>query len=208
MNRLKLLFISLFILTANCCRVTEKEITADNNIKSIDEKYKINKSFDFNGKVATWFNFREAACSITFDDGTLDQYVLAYPELEKAGIKGTFFLAASLIENKIWDDNGTKREMMNWSQAAEIAASGHEIGSHSFNHIDMSVNNSNYYTELEYSQSFIENRIPEIKVETFCWPHWRESEEAIIMFEFISIFRLSNFLIDGKNKNTLYNIWL
>ncbi len=176
-KRTAFLFQLIIISTLFNCMGTEK--TIENENKSLDEIYRIPPSFNFKGTVAPWFNFKKAAFSVTLDDGTLDQYTVAWPEMEKAGIKGTFFLAPDLIDKGEWDDNGTLREMMDWSQAKEIALSGHEIGSHSYNHIDMSLEGVDYLVELRDSRNYIENRIPGIKVETFCWPHWRETSKAM-----------------------------
>jgi len=169
-----ILFISIPLIFS--CKETEIEITKKTEL---DENLKIDPLFNFNGTVATWFQFKKAAYSVTLDDGTLDQYIVAWPKLEELGIKGTFFLAASLVDKGLWDDHGTTREMMNWSQAQEIAASGHEIGSHSFNHLDLSKEDIDYNKELQGSRNYIEEKLRDVKVETFCWPHWRETPKVM-----------------------------
>lgn len=141
--------------------------------------YAIPADFDFEGEIARWYGFREAAASITFDDGTYDQYSTAWPVLEEKGIKGTFYLAAGLIGTGDWDDHGTVRRMMNWEQASQIAASGHEIGSHSLNHVDVTAPGVDLDAELRESRKLIESQIPDVSVETFCWPHWRETDKTV-----------------------------
>lgn len=44
--------------------------------------------------------------AITFDDGYLDNYEVAAPVLDRAGVRGTFFLVSSFVgsENELWFD--------------------------------------------------------------------------------------------------------
>lgn len=175
-----------FTLFLSSCLITKKNeenkiITNENSIKTEDigEEYAIPPNFDFEGTLAKWFQFKQAASSVTLDDGTYDQYAAAFPILEDLGIKGTFYLAARLLDEGVWDDNGTIRKMMNWDQAAEIAEAGHEIGSHTYNHIDLTTGEADVEFELRFSREYIEKKIPSINVETFCWPHWRETEETL-----------------------------
>ena len=86
---------------------------------------------------------------------------------------------------------------MDWIQAASIARAGHEIGSHSMNHYDMSSIAVDYDEELRVSREYIESKLPGIIVETFCWPHWKDSDRAVEVAEhnYISA-RSGNGLID------------
>lgn len=147
--------------------------------KTFSGNFAVPLNFDFNGRVSQWSHFAQAAASITLDDGTYDQYSTAWPILDEKGVKGTFYLAAGLIGQGDWDDHGTLRRMMDWNQAARIAAAGHEIGSHSLNHVDLTGPNVDLQLELRESRLLIESKLPGVKVETFCWPHWRETKETI-----------------------------
>jgi peptidoglycan/xylan/chitin deacetylase (PgdA/CDA1 family) len=167
------------IMLLSSCLVTEDDIIVKPVTEGSVTEYPIDSHFDFDGTIAQWFQFKEAASSVTLDDGTYDQYAAAFPLLEELNIKGTFYLAASLLDKGSWSDNGTLRKMMNWEQAAEIAASGHEIGSHTYSHIDMSGENVDIEFELHHSRDYIQSKLPGVTVETFCWPHWRETDEAL-----------------------------
>jgi peptidoglycan/xylan/chitin deacetylase (PgdA/CDA1 family) len=63
---------------------------------------------------------------ITFDDGHISNYDHALPQLEKTGVRATFFIVASFV--------GTKADTMNAAQLRELISLGHEIGSHSWSH--------------------------------------------------------------------------
>lgn len=183
---MKKIFLSIIILWGitttiftSCLIHEEDAVSETENIREIPEKYTIDSRHDFQGTIATWHNFSQAAGSITFDDGTFDQYSAAFPILEQLHLKATFYLAARLLDEGSWDDHGTLRKMMNWNQAAEIALAGHEIGSHTYNHVDLTTGEADVDFELRYSREYIESKIPGLKVETFCWPHWRETEETM-----------------------------
>jgi peptidoglycan/xylan/chitin deacetylase (PgdA/CDA1 family) len=172
------LFASLLLMVIfSSCLVTENNVLND-PVKIEKTSYNINPSFDFQGTIGLWKKFKKAAYTVTMDDGTYDQYSVAFPVMEELGIKGTYYLATNYIDIGVWDDHGSIRKMMNWNQAAIIARAGHEIGSHSLNHYDMSKSDINTQKELYDSREYIKSKIPGITVETFCWPHWRESPEA------------------------------
>lgn len=70
---------------------------------------------------------RRAMVSFTFDDNTLDHLLVAAPELEKRGWRGTFFVNPH-------SNNRYVSMHLNWEQIAELHRRGHEIGNHSMSH--------------------------------------------------------------------------
>ena len=185
------------------CLVTEDDVIEKSSTtkeETFSDEYKIPVDFDFEGTVAPWYHFSQAAASVTFDDGTYDQYAAAFPLLEELDIKGSFYLAARLIDQGSWDDNGKRRKMMSWIEAAEIAAAGHEIGSHSMNHRDMTEEGVNLKEELLGSRKFIEEKLPGVKIETFCWPHWRETPETIEI--------ASSYYLSARSGNGIIDYYL
>lgn len=70
--------------------------------------------------VATWPGAREAALSLTFDDGLVSAYHRAAPAIEAMGWRGTFYLFTfGLCDIEPWKD---------------LHGRGHEIGNHSTSH--------------------------------------------------------------------------
>jgi len=132
-------------------------------------------------QIATWPGFRRAACSLTFDDGTLDQYLLGFPELETRGIKATFFLIAGLRNRGVWLDSGTPRLLFSWQQARQLAAAGHEIGSHGHNHVDLTLAGTEVEQELSASLALLSGEIPSLSVPggvSLSWSYWRHDENS------------------------------
>lgn len=72
---------------------------------------------------ARWPGDRQAAISLTFDDGMATHLDIAGPILKKHRLNGTFFVTAS---SKVWRTRGEE-----WQR---LAAEGHEIGGHTVHH--------------------------------------------------------------------------
>jgi peptidoglycan/xylan/chitin deacetylase (PgdA/CDA1 family) len=67
---------------------------------------------------------------LTFDDGYKSQYTTVKPILDKYGFKGTFYVVCNYAQ-KIDTDR------MNWTEIKELHQQGHDIGSHTMNHADL-----------------------------------------------------------------------
>ena len=129
--------------------------------------------------ISPWFRSSQVAVSLTFDDGTLDQYLLGYSELAKRNIRATFFLITSFRgEQGFWQDGPDSRELLSWDQAREIARSGHEIGSHGRVHRLLLGRSGPVEEELRESRAKIEREIRKQKCVSFCWPFWKSDEES------------------------------
>jgi peptidoglycan/xylan/chitin deacetylase (PgdA/CDA1 family) len=63
---------------------------------------------------------------ITFDDGHRSNFECAYPALEQAGLKATFFILPGCVERF--------PNYLTWSQARQMIAAGHQMQSHGWSH--------------------------------------------------------------------------
>lgn len=127
---------------------------------------------------ARWYDDHQAACSITFDDGTLDQYLLAAPELDIRGIKGTFFIITGPRAEGFWKDGTTNRLLFNWDQARELHARGHEIASHTANHVDLRAHPQLAELEIERAYWSLRRELSLNHLFSLGWPYWRSSPTA------------------------------
>lgn len=89
--------------------------------------------------LSPFYGGRQAALSLTFDDGLQDQYTLAFPELQRRGLRATFAVIGSKVggvmhsnQDRAMGISGTP--CMTWDMLREMAADGHEISSHGWEH--------------------------------------------------------------------------
>lgn len=113
--------------------------------------------------------------SITFDDGYLDNYEVAAPELEKRGLPATFFIASGLVNTQTqpwWDEEwNAPAYWMSWSQVRELHARGFEIGAHTVSHADLArVTGETAWNEILGSKHRIEDEIGR-EVSLFSYPY-------------------------------------
>src|SRR5215204_6254704 len=71
---------------------------------------------------------RPTIVSLTFDDGTADQYVVR-AMLAHNSIKATFYVNS----NKI----GRTSPFLTWDELSDLAADGNEVGGHTPDHVDL-----------------------------------------------------------------------
>ncbi len=117
---------------------------------------------------------RKSAFSLTFDDGLLSQIENVNPILNQYGFKGTFYVLPPYLTETlpgIWR-YGT------WPGFQMMAAEGHEIGSHTMNHYDLTLlpwgsinDDSTLLYELYQSKIFIEQKIPNKKCISLNYPY-------------------------------------
>ena len=118
-----------------------------------------------------WSDDRQAAVSLTFDDGSASHLDIAIPILAEFDLLGTFYI------NPRGDD--WAQRYLPWRNAAQV---GHEIGNHTIQHIctrNFGWNTDKYLetvslAEIEADVLEAERRlnalIPEQQIRTFCYP--------------------------------------
>jgi peptidoglycan/xylan/chitin deacetylase (PgdA/CDA1 family) len=90
--------------------------------------------------IAKFLGERDGATSYTFDDGMRDQIQNAVPLLDAQGFKGTFFVIAGLAPQTDAEAASTPAGSWgsgSWQSFVRIAAEGHEIGNHSWSHVNL-----------------------------------------------------------------------
>lgn len=139
----------------------------------------LNKILDFSNmgfRVATYKDNKAAAISYTFDDGLMEQYTLAAPELEKHGFRGTFFVNGNTHEEGIIDST-----RMTWPMMKELHDKGHEIGNHGWAHKNFGRHSlEEIKTDIYKNDSVIVAHIG-LMPRTFCYPHNTKTAEGFVV---------------------------
>ena len=105
---------------------------------------------------------------MTFDDGYLSQYTQSAPLLDRYSVPATFFVMGTG-----WQGDGV-HTYMRAEQIQDLAARGHEIGSHTVNHANLVAlrarNPGAYLGEIFSSKAQLEDLL-QTQVNTFCYPN-------------------------------------
>ena len=80
--------------------------------------------------VADFLGDRQAAVSLTFDDGIQEHYTLVAPHLNRYALRGTFGINGKFMGDI--DDHFAPR--LTWEECRRMVADGHEICNHSWSH--------------------------------------------------------------------------
>ncbi|MCQ2203402.1 MAG: polysaccharide deacetylase family protein [Bacteroidales bacterium] len=139
-------------------------------------------------EVATWGHFADAAISYTFDDNLPNQFTIAVPMLEKYNFRGTFY---PIINNV--DD---------WQILQNMAANGHEIGSHTMSHPALgSLSPDSLEYELSESCSFINQNIPDSKCLSIAYPYCNMPDTTAVYRNYIAA-RICDNRIEGTTPRS------
>jgi peptidoglycan/xylan/chitin deacetylase (PgdA/CDA1 family) len=114
---------------------------------------------------------------LTFDDGYRDFAAVVVPEIVARGWSCTVFLPTALIgDTKGWNADGAGlRRLIDWSDAADIASRGIEIGSHGVTHADLTrLDLHGVRREMTVSKQAIETHA-RCSVTSFAAPYGRTS---------------------------------
>jgi peptidoglycan/xylan/chitin deacetylase (PgdA/CDA1 family) len=83
-----------------------------------------------NFKMSFWPEPYSSALSLTFDDGMPSHLEIVIPELDRRGLRGTFYLNPSGDDDE-YALSSWQRQLAHWIPAAQA---GHEMGNHSLQH--------------------------------------------------------------------------
>jgi peptidoglycan/xylan/chitin deacetylase (PgdA/CDA1 family) len=128
-------------------------------------------SDDYNLSEYTPMPFNRALVSITFDDGWANQYVNAYPMLQQYELPATFYI----ISGELTD----QPDYMSAAQVKNLQLAGHEIGSHSVTHPDLTtVSATQLQNEMANSQATLQNVVG-VPVTDFAYPYGAYNSNTI-----------------------------
>jgi peptidoglycan/xylan/chitin deacetylase (PgdA/CDA1 family) len=96
---------------------------------------------------------------LTFDDGYEDNYVTAFPLLQKYSFPAVIFLVADFLHRtNFWDRDEPVVPLLKCSQIQEMDRGGIEFGSHTLSHPHLStVSSEQLHEELVSSKKAVEN---------------------------------------------------
>lgn len=154
--------------------------TFQRQMEIISARFKLVRLCDLQEAIASEPEETNIAC-VTFDDGYQDNYEVALPILERAGIKGTFYIATGFL-SKAFPTFMGPRAMMTPAQVRELATLGHEIGAHTVSHQKLTqVSLESARTEIDGSRHFLENLIGR-EVVSFAYPkgHYNSEVKALV----------------------------
>jgi peptidoglycan/xylan/chitin deacetylase (PgdA/CDA1 family) len=128
---------------------------------------------------------------VTFDDGSRDNYVYAFPVLERLGIRATFFLVAGLVGTREpFPFDRDRRHLledidfsMDASEVLEMAAVGMDFGSHTLSHPRLpEIPLAAARQEIRASRARLGELLGQ-DVISFCYPEGRFNRELVAEVE-------------------------
>ncbi len=143
---------------------------------------------------------------ITFDDGYKNVFDFAFPILKKYGFKATVFVISNFVGKlNYWDFGfGIKFKHLNWDELKILSENGWEIGSHSANHICLTLlDDEKIKYELETSKYEIEKNLG-VTVKSFAPPFSRYNAKIVKLAldcGYEGIYPLTN----GVNMDRVYH---
>lgn len=98
---------------------------------------------------------------LTFDDGYADFHRAVLPQLSRYGSTATVFVTTGWVQDAGDHAAGTPLDsMLSWSQIAEVAAAGVEVGAHSHSHAQLDqLSDAALHRELTTSKMLLEDRL-------------------------------------------------
>lgn len=147
---------------------------------------------DADYSVGTWYGFKTAAVTYTFDDFTSNQIPVAMPIFDQYGFKMTF----NVVTN--WGPN--------WTQLLAASQNKHEVASHTVSHASLDgLSTAEQTTELANSQSIINTNITNASCVTIAYPNCVTGDVSLIQQYYIAGRICSNQIV-SSSPSDFYNI--
>jgi peptidoglycan/xylan/chitin deacetylase (PgdA/CDA1 family) len=129
---------------------------------------------DYNLYRAGELNLPSKPVILTFDDGYLDTYEIAFPILQEYGMKAVIFaLGDRSTKTNVWDQSGSLGgvPLMDGEQLLEMHAAGFEIGAHSVRHARLTtLSEEEAWEEISRSRMLLEILLNST-VRSFAYPY-------------------------------------
>ena len=124
------------------------------------------------GFISAYRDGKQAAVSLTFDDGILDHYTLVAPHLDSLSLRATFWINGASIGQM--NDGYSPR--ITWEMCREMSEHGHEISNHSWSHPNLTnLSEERIREEVFKNDDAIEAATGKRPV-TFCYPFNAQNE--------------------------------
>ena len=139
-------------------------------------------------EVGTWQGFRTAAITYTFDDHCSNQFAIAVPMFNEFDYDLTLYPVPN------WGPN--------WTNIQNAAAAGHEVGSHTMSHPNLSgLTIEQQTTELVNSQNTINSYIPGQQCVTIAYPYCVPGDQAVTATYYIAGRTCSGLIVPATPSN-------
>lgn len=117
---------------------------------------------------------------ITFDDGYLDNRLVAAPILHRLSLPACFFVTTGFIGTTTttwWDaERGIAPPWMAWSHVKDLVKMGFEVGAHTVNHVDLGqVHGEQARAEIADSGRHLQRELG-LPVPLFSYPYGRHEQ--------------------------------
>jgi peptidoglycan/xylan/chitin deacetylase (PgdA/CDA1 family) len=135
--------------------------------------------------LASGRRLRHPVACLTFDDGFANFLDEALPPLVSANIPATLYLPTAFIGTTArWlsREGEADRRLLTWTQVAEVATQGIEVGAHGHRHLQLDiVPRATAEEDVRTSKRLLEDHLGH-RVDTFCYPfgyHSAHVREAV-----------------------------
>ena len=116
---------------------------------------------------------------ITFDDARVGVYNFAFPILEKYGFTATIYVVPQWIDGKGVPFDEQYSSFLSWEQLKKLCHAGWEIGSHSFDHADLTkLKEEDINTNLALAEQTLFKQLG-VVVTHFCYPYGKYDSKVL-----------------------------